>query len=301
MRIAVFSTCIGVWALGLAPLAGLQAASDGTPASGDPPSAPVESKAAAAELAKLRGTWQLLSAETEGKPMPEEQAKKIRVTIEGNHHTVTFDDKVVAEKVQFAVDPTTTPKSIEDTLVQEPYRGKKIRGIYRLEGDILTSCVGAIDAPRPTEFTSKPGSGQTLRRFVRVKETAIAPDGASDKEYQAFEGTWRFDSIQFDGHDLPAEAFKTYRLICKGRDFTSITGEGTDRGTFSVDVAKSPKTIDVSFTEGPSKGQTWRGIYVLKDDTYKVCMSIAGADRPEAFESKPESGRIVEVLKREKP
>src|SRR4029077_11916499 len=133
----------------------------------------------------------------------------------------------------------TTPKSTEDTLADELRHGKKIRGIYQLEGDKLTSCVGAIDSPRPTEFSSKPGSGQTLRRFARVKDTAIAPDRASGKEYQAFEGNWRFDSIQVDGHDLPADSFKTYRLICKGRDFTAIADEGTDRGTFSVDVEKS--------------------------------------------------------------
>ncbi len=301
MRVTIFSTCVGVWALGFGALVGVQAAAGVTPAPDDPPSAQAKSKAVEAELAKLQGTWQLLSAETDGKPLPEEQAKKIRVKIEGDHHTVTFDDKVVAEKVQFAVDPTATPKSTEDTLVNEPYRGQKIRGIYRLDGDQLTSCVGVIDAPGPTEFTAKPGSGQTLRRFVRVKDTAVDPDSASGKEYRAFAGTWRFDSIQFDGHDLPADAFKTFRLICKGRDFTSITGEGTDHGTFSMDVAKSPKTIDVSFTEGPNKGQTWRGIYVLDGDTYKVCMSMPGEDRPLAFESKPDSGRMLEVLKREKP
>jgi len=88
---------------------------------------------------------------------------------------------VVAAQVPFTVDPTTMPKSTEDTLVQARYTGKKIRGIHRLEGDKLTSCVGAIDAPRPTEFASKPGSGQTLRRFLRVKNAAAPHDDASAK------------------------------------------------------------------------------------------------------------------------
>jgi uncharacterized protein (TIGR03067 family) len=157
-------------------------AAGGPPAAEDPAPSPAKDRAIAAELAKLQGTWQLISAETNGKPMPEEHVKKFRVTIEGDHHVVTFDGQVVAEKVKFTLDPTTTPKSIEDSLVQAPHTGKKVRGIYRLEGDELTSCVGAIDAPRPTEFTAKPVSGQTLRRFQRVKNAAAPREAARVKE-----------------------------------------------------------------------------------------------------------------------
>src|SRR3954447_17899147 len=40
------------------------------------------------ELAKVQGTWQLVSAETDGKTAPDEQVKKTRVVIEGGKHTV---------------------------------------------------------------------------------------------------------------------------------------------------------------------------------------------------------------------
>ncbi|MFI5456654.1 MAG: TIGR03067 domain-containing protein [Isosphaerales bacterium] len=300
MRVAVHTMSVGFCALGCGLILGLKAGAGGAAVPDDSAPSQAKNQAVAAELKKFQGTWQLVSAETDGKTMPEEQVKQIRVIIEGDHHTVTFDGKVVAENVKFTVDPTTMPKSTEDTLEQEPHKGKKIRGIYLLEGDKLTSCVGAIDAPRPTEFASKPGSGQSLRRFQRVSDAALAHEKATAKEYQAFEGSWRFDSIQAGGNDLPADSLKTSRLICKGRDFTAVSPEGTDHGTFSVDVSKSPKTIDVTFTEGANKGQTLRGIYVLKDDTYKVCMAVPGKDRPKAFETKPDSGHVLEVLKREK-
>jgi uncharacterized protein (TIGR03067 family) len=286
--------------MGCGLLLGLQNVVVSSPVADDRAAPDAKDKAAAAELARFQGTWQLLSAETDGKMAPEEQVKKIRVTIEGNHHTVTFDGQPIAKRVKFTFDPTTTPRSTEDTLDDGPNKGKKIRGIYRLEGDDLTSCVAAIDAPRPTEFTAKAGSGQTLRRFQRVDKATLAREAATAREYQAFEGTWRADSIQADGNELPADSLKTYRLICKGRDFTSIISEGESRGTFSVDLSGSPKSIDVTFTEGIHKGQTFRGIYELKDDTYKVCMAVPGKDRPTAFESKPESGTILQELKREK-
>lgn len=117
------------------------------------------------ELARFQGTWQLLSAETDGKKTPEEQAKQIRVVIQGNRHTVHFGDKVLAKEVRFAIDPARKPKTVDDTLDD----GRVIHGIYEIEGDTLRSCVAPIGKDRPTEFTGKAGSGYTLRVFQRVK------------------------------------------------------------------------------------------------------------------------------------
>ncbi len=291
--------------LGCGLILGLETQVSGAMTPGEAEPEGEKNQAVAAELAKLQGTWQLISAETNGKKTPEDQVKQIRVKIEKNHHTVTFGDQVVAREVTFTLDPTTQPKSIEDTLSEEPYRGKKIRGIYLLEGDSLTACVGAIDAPRPTEFSSKPGSGQTLRQFQRVKTVATAKpvdiEEVNAKEYRAFEGTWRIVSIQAEGKDIPAERFKSSRLIFKGRDFTAINDRGTTPGTISVDASKSPKTMDVTITDGPAKGAIFRNIYELKGDTYKLCGSTTGGkDRPKEFDAKPGSGYIVQVLERVK-
>jgi uncharacterized protein (TIGR03067 family) len=123
------------------------------------------------EMKKFQGVWQLVSAEKEGVKTPEEQTKQVRVTIKGNTHTVTFGDQVVAHDVTFEVDPTTTPKQTTDTLADAENRGKQIKGIYKLEGDELTSCVAPVGKTRPTEFASPAGSGRTLRVFRRVKSS----------------------------------------------------------------------------------------------------------------------------------
>ncbi len=126
---------------------------------------PADDAGAREEMARLEGTWQLVSAETDGKKLPGEQAKQIRVVIKGGKHTVWFGDKALAEGVPFTIDPSKRPKQVEDTLKD----GRKVRGIYELDGDTLRSCVAAPDKDCPTEFTGRAGSGCTLRVFRRVK------------------------------------------------------------------------------------------------------------------------------------
>src|SRR5262245_30889055 len=79
-----------------------------------------------AELEKLQGAWQLISAEIDGKAAPEENLKKVRVVIKGNKHSVYFGDDTVAKEIPFTIDPTRKPKETTDTLPD----GRQIKGIY---------------------------------------------------------------------------------------------------------------------------------------------------------------------------
>jgi uncharacterized protein (TIGR03067 family) len=135
----------------------------------DPPRRDVQREAVRQELARFQGTWQLISAESNGAKAPEERVRQTRVTITGNTHTVRFGDQVLAHDVSFEIDPTKTPKEVTDTINDGPNKGKQILGIYTLEGDTLTSCVAPIGKERPTEFAARPGSGHTLRVFRRVR------------------------------------------------------------------------------------------------------------------------------------
>lgn len=126
----------------------------------------VAEDAAQKELAKFNGTWQLVTAEKDGKKTPEDVVKKIKVVIKDGKHTVFFGDDTVVKDVPFTVDPSKTPKRVTDTLKD----GQKINGIYELNGDTLKSCVAEAGKDFPTEFSAKEGTGQTLRVFKRVKK-----------------------------------------------------------------------------------------------------------------------------------
>jgi uncharacterized protein (TIGR03067 family) len=53
---------------------------------------------------------------------------------------------------QFRLEPTDEPKAIDLTSTSNPNKGEKSFGIYRVEGDALTICLGK---ERPTEFSGK--------------------------------------------------------------------------------------------------------------------------------------------------
>jgi uncharacterized protein (TIGR03067 family) len=132
----------------------------------------------------------------------------------------------------------------------------------------------------------------------------MAPDTAKDeaakKEYEKLTGTWKIVSLQIEGTNAETDDIKEMRLVLQGDHFTLKQG-GTDyNGTYKVDPTRKPKTIDVFFTDGPEKGNTAYGIYELDGDTYKVCISMTGKERPKEFASKAGSGHVVEVFKRVK-
>jgi uncharacterized protein (TIGR03067 family) len=133
----------------------------------------------------------------------------------------------------------------------------------------------------------------------------LAADDAKDevkKELDRFEGTWKWVSIDSEKEKVSADALKEIRLKLTDDKFV-VTGDTPDKafgGTFKVDPTKKPKTIDVTFGDGPQKGKTTLGIYELEGDTYKVCVDPEGKSRPTEFAIKPGSGYVLQVLKREK-
>jgi uncharacterized protein (TIGR03067 family) len=256
------------------------------------------------DLAKLQGTWQLLEAETDGRKMPEEQVKQFRVIIQGDRHTVQFGEQVLAKEVRFQIDPTTEPRSVDDLLED----GRMIRGIYELQGDRLRSCVAGVSKDRPTEFTAKPGSGQTLRVFTRVKpegsgegQAVTAKDEAIKKERKEMAGTWQSVAYTLDGTKTPEEELKKVTLLIDGDGVATLRSDGKTvlASTLQLDPTKTPKTLDVAYPEGDLKGKTAPGIYKIEGDTLTICRVAPGKDRPAEFSSPAGSGLTLMVYKRQ--
>jgi uncharacterized protein (TIGR03067 family) len=122
-----------------------------------------------------------------------------------------------------------------------------------------------------------------------------------EKERQKFQGTWTFESSEAGGQKMPADDLKGLALTFEGDKHTVKMGDQViQSGTQKLDLSKSPKAIDVTITEGPSKGKVMLGIYKFDGETLKVCFDMSGKKRPTEFKSPPGSETFVNVHKRVK-
>lgn len=131
---------------------------------------------------------------------------------------------------------------------------------------------------------------------------AAADDKADlEKEVKKFQGAWTFESSEAGGKKLAASELKGFILIFEGDKHTVKKGDDVIQvGTQKLDPSKSPKTIDVTMTEGPNKGTVMLGIYEIDGDTLKVCFDPEGQKRPIEFKNAPGSQNFVNVHKRVK-
>ena len=135
--------------------------------------------------------------------------------------------------------------------------------------------------------------------LVVVAGLLLAGD-AKDDDLKKLEGSWTMVSGEEDGTPLAADVVKAARLTIAGDQHDVTVGANTFKGTHKLDPGQKPKAIDASDTEGPFKGKTKPGIYETDGDTFKICFSIKGDDRPKAFDSKAGSGNLVHIWKKKK-
>lgn len=122
-----------------------------------------------------------------------------------------------------------------------------------------------------------------------------------EKELKKFQGTWTFESVEAGGKVEPAASFKGMTLTFDGDKHAVKKGnEVLQAGTQKLDPSRSPKSIDVTMTEGPDKGTVVLGIYEIDGDTLKVCFDPEGKKRPTEFKTAAGSPAFVAVHKRVK-
>lgn len=120
------------------------------------------------EMKKLDGTWVVQSVVRDPREKGEGEGKDLRIIVSGFKVVVKAagEDKTLGKAV-IKIDPTKKPKTIDITGEGEM---ETVRGIYELERETLRVCWGPSEKmERPTQFTSKPGSGQCLVVLKRGK------------------------------------------------------------------------------------------------------------------------------------
>lgn len=129
--------------------------------------ADAQDDAAKKDLDKFQGNWQLISMERDGKKTPQEDAKKITLTIQGNKFVLRRDAVVISE-VTMTLDTSKKPKEIDETITTGPNKGKVFSAIYEIDDEHHKICFAATGKERPTAFSSS--SGQILQVWKREKK-----------------------------------------------------------------------------------------------------------------------------------
>jgi uncharacterized protein (TIGR03067 family) len=140
-----------------------------------------------------------------------------------------------------------------------------------------------------------------MARTVAAAVLAMAAAAADPprKELEPFQGTWAVVSFTQNGMPVPDDEVRKLSLVVTEDERVIKAGdEVRSRAKFSIDPAKTPKTIDIAVSDGPLAGRTVRGIYELKDGTLTVCLSLAGDDRPDDLTAPEGSDRLLQVFKR---
>jgi uncharacterized protein (TIGR03067 family) len=120
------------------------------------------------ELEQLRGEWVLTSMETEGHTPAKEAIEGRTSEYRGDLLTLKSGGNVRRRSV-VTVDPTRTPKAINTWDLDGPFEDQTVPGIYELKGDMLRLCFARPGEKRPTEFTTKSGSGFLFVVYRRKK------------------------------------------------------------------------------------------------------------------------------------
>ena len=136
------------------------------------------------------------------------------------------------------------------------------------------------------------------RKAVASRKKVKSRKTAKPADMKALQGAWDVVALEVEGQKTPAGAAGDSQIILKGDKFTTVSMGAAYSGTFKVDAKRKPHTIDILFTDGPHAGMKSLGILTLKNDTWTLCLGMAGATRPKSFVTKPGSGHALETLKR---
>jgi uncharacterized protein (TIGR03067 family) len=111
--------------------------------------------------ARLIGTWRCVAAVVNGKPLPDEMVKQLKLTLTQNGYKTERADEVLFDST-YSLDAKPIPAHIDIVGTEGEAAGKIAPGIYSLEKDgdrqVLKICYVMPGGERPTAFESPAAS-----------------------------------------------------------------------------------------------------------------------------------------------
>jgi uncharacterized protein (TIGR03067 family) len=113
--------------------------------------------------------------------------------------------------------------------------------------------------------------------------TAFAGEPSHDGN--DIQGTWLPTKALLGGEPMKDDFLKNTILKLDNGKYEVTVAGSPDKGTYTIDPAAQPKTLDITGTEGPNVGRKIHAIYQLRGDTLLVCYALGASARPSEFKS----------------
>lgn len=216
-------------------------------------------------------------------------------------------------RLSFTVDPSKTPNQIDFTFLDGPDKGQKCQGIYEFERGHMWLCMtepGAnVDRPKRMEMSSDSQTaliilqdknkirtnGETTSEATKAEPAAIKIADIPKPvvtERSPLDGTYTFEKLQSERWPAKAEEFKSWQWTIQGQEIVwTRPKQDVVRFSFTVDPTTSPPHFDLTFLNGPDKGEKCLGIYFASRHEIEICFQDPGSkvDRPTNTGSMPRS------------
>jgi len=116
--------------------------------------------------------------------------------------------------------------------------------------------------------------------FAAISFADDAAEEAKKKVLDQLQGEWKAEKILVEGKDI-AENLQNQTFLFKGKEIiVRENGTNTDNKLkFEIDIAAKPPLIDLQTKDGDKL----EGIFELKEDRLKICVSLQKGNRPTEF------------------
>jgi RNA polymerase sigma factor (sigma-70 family) len=126
-------------------------------------------------------------------------------------------------------------------------------------------------AETPSAATNASGRGPS-------NQEETLPVALASQEVRRLEGVWTVRHVETNGKALfDADSLKEAARITFEENTAKMTGLevfSVRDFTFKLYPDRKPKAIDVTFQDGPKKGETFEGIYVIRGNEVHICLRL---------------------------
>ena len=275
------------------------------------------------QLRMLEGEWRFVALQVDGVDMPAAASSSSLILIDGDHFR-TESPGANYDGV-FTIDAAVEPMRIDIEFVEGPEAGNWSYGIFELNGDQLTICLGLTGASRPSGFSTKPGSGHALERLRRASATrqprvtgGTRPAAKASKStpvpapvidsaafdtpmtplMRRLEGEWSAVQLIRDEEEMRADWLPFGSRTTSGNEVKVVFGgQVMLHAKMRIDERTTPMAVDYLNLAGAAKGKVSLGIMDWVGDDARFLIASPGQPRPANFTA-PGKGQTLSQWRR---